>query len=105
MSSDDADDERETPAATPLPWIDSRRLTFTIFVVLPNDNVCTLRDIPSGMAAFDLKVRCRVIRLFERLLSASHFPFPISSFLGPGFHVALKHGLLFFLLPNILPLP
>ena len=56
MSSEDADDERETPADTPIPWIDSRHLTFTIFVVLPNDNVCTLRDVPSGISVFDLKV-------------------------------------------------
>ena len=62
MSSEDADDERETPADTPIPWIDSRHLTFTIFVVLPNDDVCTLRDVPSGITVFDLKVCLRYIK-------------------------------------------
>ena len=56
MSSDDADDERDTPAVTPVQWIDSRHQSFTIFVVLPSEEVCTLRDLPSGITAFDLKV-------------------------------------------------
>lgn len=61
MSSEDADDERDTPAVTPVQWIDSRHQSFTIFVVLPSEEVCTLRDLPSGITAFDLKGKLELV--------------------------------------------
>lgn len=57
MSSDDADDERESPAPTPVTeWVDPKSLQFTLFVVLPNEEVCTLRNLTSGISVFDIKV-------------------------------------------------
>jgi hypothetical protein len=56
-SADDADDERESAAPTPVQdWVDPKCLKFTIFIVLPNDEVCTMRDLLSGITVDQLKV-------------------------------------------------
>lgn len=56
-SAEDADDERESPAPTIIEgWVDPKSIKFTVFIVLPNDEVCTLRDLPSGISIPDLKV-------------------------------------------------
>lgn len=58
MSSDDADDERDSPPPIPVEeWVNPKHLKFTMFVVLPNEEVCTLRELPSGIAVFDVKGR------------------------------------------------
>ncbi|XP_060555673.1 uncharacterized protein LOC132716418 [Ruditapes philippinarum] len=57
-SADDADDERESAAPTPVQdWVDPKCLKFTIFIVLPNDEVCTMRDLLSGITVDQLKCR------------------------------------------------
>ncbi|XP_045193786.2 uncharacterized protein LOC123549623 [Mercenaria mercenaria] len=57
-SADDADDERESPAPTPIEdWVDPKCVKFTVFIVLPNDEVCTIRDMPSGASVDQLKSR------------------------------------------------
>ena len=56
MSSDDADDECESPVPPAPTWTDPRTLRFTVFVLVPGGDVCTLRDLPSGIPVTDLKV-------------------------------------------------
>ncbi|KAH3784634.1 serine/threonine-protein kinase dst2-like [Dreissena polymorpha] len=55
MSSDDADDECESPSPAALPWVDPRSIRFTVFVVLPSEEVRTLRDLPSGITLLEIK--------------------------------------------------
>ncbi|WAR12898.1 ANK2-like protein [Mya arenaria] len=60
MSSEDADDECESPAPPVPEWVDPRTLQFTVFIVLPSEEVCTLRDLPSGISVLDIKARLEV---------------------------------------------
>jgi len=56
-SADEADDEREGPASVPVTaWAEPKPLKFTLFVALPNEEVCTLRDLTSGISVFDVRV-------------------------------------------------
>lgn len=58
MSSDDADDERKSPAPSSIvDWTDSKSLKFSLFVLLPNGDVCLLRSLPSGISTIELKCR------------------------------------------------
>ncbi|KAL4234018.1 hypothetical protein ACF0H5_005672 [Mactra antiquata] len=55
-SAEDADDERESAAPTPIQeWVDPNCLKFTVFIVLPSNDVCTLRDLSSGISVPELK--------------------------------------------------